>query len=80
MLQSRKSRTNCAKNKLEDVMAKRKRGELTVSGLAVLITELEGKKVQVNIAQVKEILKVLAVILRYEPKAAVAFLKYVLKS
>ena len=61
-------------------MAKRKRGELTVSGLAVLITELEGKKVQVNIAQVKEILKVLAVILRYEPKAAVAFLKYVLKS
>ena len=52
--------------------------KITMNKIAKLICEGEGKKHQVNIADVKEVLRVLRKILRTDHVALFTFLKYVL--
>ena len=51
--------------------------KVSMNEIAIRITEREGKKVEVNIAQVKEILKVLASILNADVRSAITFFKYI---
>ena len=50
---------------------------MNVNQLAKVIAEKEGKKTQVSIAQVKEVLSVAAEIFAFDKEAAHAFVEYV---